>query len=217
MASALSSCPSFFSFSPQNTLTCPVSALTFSLPPPPPCASLTFSLSCAKAVIAGFNYIYSNLPLPHDSPVPCLISAKGTNPARIEYQVWARGELLKEREGGWRGRRKEDGKTDRARSTETESRQEEAEIIIQEVSSFTPPHPDQAIFAMRTKFSGLPPSFFRYQVSKRLSDSHKDASIYGEIEQDGCMLTAPRQFFQGHGPQQKQQALVEKSGIPVNC
>jgi len=31
--------------------------------------------------------------------VPGLISAKGINSARIEYQVWAKGELLKEKEG----------------------------------------------------------------------------------------------------------------------
>lgn len=84
----------------------------------------------------GFNYIYSNLPQPHDSPVPCLISAKGNNSAGIEYQVWARGELLKEREGAG-GRRW----WDRATSTQTESREEEAEIIIQDISSLTAPHP----------------------------------------------------------------------------
>lgn len=68
-------------------------------------------------------------------------------------------------------------------------------MIIQEISSFTPPHPEQAIFAMLTKFSGLPPSLPRHQVSKRLSDSHKDARNYGEIEQNGCTFSVPRQFF----------------------
>lgn len=67
------------------------------------------------------------------------------------------------RAGGGGG---EGSKTDRARRTDTESRQEEAEIIIQEISSFTPLHPKQAIFAMRTKFSGLPRSLPRYQLSK---------------------------------------------------
>lgn len=181
----------FFLSSDHSDLSCSCTHF-LSAPSPSPCASL--SPSCPKAVIAGFNYIFSNLPLPHDSPVPCLISAKGTNSDGIEYQVWARGELLKEREGGG-GRRKEGGKTDGGRSTETESRQEEAEIIIQEISSFTPPHPEQAMLAVRTKFSGLPCSLPRYQVSKRLSDNHKDASNYGEIEQDGYTLSVPRQFF----------------------
>ncbi|KAK4828616.1 hypothetical protein QYF61_000068 [Mycteria americana] len=87
-------------FKDHSDLSCSCTDFLSAPPPPPPCASLTFSPSCAKAVIAGFNYIYSNLPLPHDSPVPCLISAKGTNSAGIEYQVWARGELLKEKDGG---------------------------------------------------------------------------------------------------------------------
>lgn len=72
--------------------------------------------------------------------------------------------------------------TDRATSIETESRQEEAEIIIQDISSFTAPHPTHALFAMRTKVSGLPHFLPRYQVSKRLSNNHKHASNYGEME-----------------------------------
>lgn len=63
-------------------------------------------------------------------------------------------------------------------------------MVIQ-ISSFTLPYSEQAVFAMRTKFNRLPHSLPRYQVSKRLSDNHKDASNYGETEQDGCTLNVP--------------------------
>lgn len=46
--------------------------------------------------------------------------------------------------------------TDRATSTQTENRQEEAEIIIQDISSFIAPHPTHSLFAMRTMVSELP-------------------------------------------------------------
>lgn len=54
--------------------------------------------------------------------------------------------------------------TDRPTSAETESRQEEAEII-QDIS-FTAPHPTHSLFAMRTKVSGLPHFLPMYQVIK---------------------------------------------------
>lgn len=50
--------------------------------------------------------------------MPGLISAKGINSARIEYQVWAKGELLKEREGGRGGGEK---KAVRKRELETQT------------------------------------------------------------------------------------------------
>lgn len=114
MASALSSVLSFLPFSlslDHSKFFC----TPFLSAPPTPCVSLTFSSSCPKA---GFNYIYSNFHLSHDSPVPGLISAKGINSARIKYQVWAKGELLKEREGGLGGGEK---KTVRNREIEIQT------------------------------------------------------------------------------------------------
>lgn len=55
--------------------------------------------------------------------------------------------------------------TDRATSTETENRQEEAEIIIQNISSFIGPYPTHSLFATRTEISGLPHFLPIYQVS----------------------------------------------------
>lgn len=100
MASTLNSAPSLLSFSPQTTLICPLAALTFSLP-----LLLLVLLSLSPLPTQRQWLQGSTLFI---ATFSChMISAKGTDSAGIEYQVWARGELLKEREegsaeGGWK-------------------------------------------------------------------------------------------------------------------
>ena len=151
MASTLSSAPSFFSFSPQTTLTCPVPALTFSLPllllllvplslsPPPE----------QRQWLQGLTIFIATF-LCHMIPQCCVWSQqKALTLPGLNIRCGQKGNSWR-RGWGRGGRRKEDGKTDSARPTETGSRQEEAEMIIQEISSFTSLHPEWVIFAMRT-------------------------------------------------------------------